>query len=337
MKKFIAVLFILSLSFSNICYSQCGWVLTYPYPTGNNLYSIALIDSNNAITVGRYGTILKTTNGGNSWIKQLDCSKDTLNAVQFMNQYTGYIAGTEGSSPVKGIIYKTTNRGINWVRIIASENYDIKSIYFLDPNTGYAGGVGYSGSILKTTNGGINWSLISTSTGISIISLYFANNNTGYITGNPSDTIKIYKTTNGGANWIELPRPITPELHDIEFLTPDEGFICGFGGAILKTSIGGIIVGSNIESNQFPTSFSLSQNYPNPFNPVTKIKYDVPSNVKIIVYDILGREIETLVNETKKPGSYEVTWDGSRYASGVYFYRLITDEFIETKKMVLIK
>jgi hypothetical protein len=102
-------------------------------------------------------------------------------------------------------------------------------------------------------------------------------------------------------------------------------------------------LGINELSNS-PFSPSLSQNYPNPFNPVTKIKYDIPSNVKseksnvkIIVYDILGSEIETLVNETQKPGSYEVDWDGSRYASGVYFYRLITDEYIETKKMVLIK
>ena len=88
-----------------------------------------------------------------------------------------------------------------------------------------------------------------------------------------------------------------------------------------------------------PAKFYLSQNYPNPFNPVTKIKFDLPksSNVKLVIYDVLGREIETLLEENKKPGTYEIDWDGSRYASGVYFYKLITDEYVESRKMVLIK
>jgi hypothetical protein len=92
-------------------------------------------------------------------------------------------------------------------------------------------------------------------------------------------------------------------------------------------------------SELIPESFSLHQNYPNPFNPITKIKFDIPksSNTKILIYDVLGKLIATLVNENLKPGSYEVEWDGSWYASGVYFYSLVTDEFVETKRMVLIK
>lgn len=92
-----------------------------------------------------------------------------------------------------------------------------------------------------------------------------------------------------------------------------------------------------------PAGFHLSQNHPNPFNPVTRIKFDLPksTNIKLVIYDVLGREIETLVNENKKAGSYEVEWSatggGSRYASGVYFYKLITDEYVETKEMVLLK
>ena len=99
------------------------------------------------------------------------------------------------------------------------------------------------------------------------------------------------------------------------------------------------IVGEVKLNEEVPFLYNLSQNYPNPFNPVTRIKYDVPKSslVRIIIYNVLGREIETLVNEMLKPGSYEVTWDGSRYASGVYFYKLVTDEYVETRKMVLIK
>jgi hypothetical protein len=112
----------------------------------------------------------------------------------------------------------------------------------------------------------------------------------------------------------------------------------------------------------------LSQNYPNPFNPTTTIKYSIPSssvilslpsrqageaknlkdfssqapqndnvNVVLRVFDILGREVATLVNQNQKPGNYKVEFDSSKLSSGVYFYRLKTDEFIESKRMILIK
>ena len=93
-----------------------------------------------------------------------------------------------------------------------------------------------------------------------------------------------------------------------------------------------------------PSSYSLYQNYPNPFNPVTNIQFDIPSKdksqnskVKLVVYDILGKEIATLVNEQLQPGTYEVTFDGSNLVSGVYFYKLNSGDFSETKKMLLIK
>jgi hypothetical protein len=97
-------------------------------------------------------------------------------------------------------------------------------------------------------------------------------------------------------------------------------------------------------SSNLPEQYSLSQNYPNPFNPTTKIKFEIPSNVKsetsnvkIIIYDILGKEVATLVNDRLQPGTYEVEFDGSNYPSGVYFYKLITNSFNQTKRMVLIK
>ncbi|MCX6157570.1 MAG: T9SS type A sorting domain-containing protein [Ignavibacteriota bacterium] len=98
---------------------------------------------------------------------------------------------------------------------------------------------------------------------------------------------------------------------------------------------------TNTGNNNITTSesYSLSQNYPNPFNPTTNIKFDVAkfSNVKIIVFDIMGREVQTLVNESVKPGTYETSFDGSSLASGVYFYKLITSGFTETKRMLMIK
>jgi type IX secretion system substrate protein len=104
------------------------------------------------------------------------------------------------------------------------------------------------------------------------------------------------------------------------------------------------IVGINLISTEIPEHFSLSQNYPNPFNPTTKIKFVIPPvgngrdrSVKVIVYDELGREVQTLLNEPLQPGTYEVEWDGSNFSSGVYYYSLQTENFNDTKKMVLLK
>ncbi len=92
-------------------------------------------------------------------------------------------------------------------------------------------------------------------------------------------------------------------------------------------------------SAEVPNSFSLSQNYPNPFNPDTKIKFQIANsgNVKLTVYDEAGKEITTLFNEHLQAGTFEVEWDASNYPSGAYFYKLETQSFSETKKMVLIK
>jgi len=95
----------------------------------------------------------------------------------------------------------------------------------------------------------------------------------------------------------------------------------------------------NTISTNIPKEFKLSQNYPNPFNPMTNVKFSIvkAGDVKIVVYDVMGREVQTLVNERLGAGTYEVKFDGSMLTSGVYFYRLTTAGFAETKRMLLIK
>lgn len=101
---------------------------------------------------------------------------------------------------------------------------------------------------------------------------------------------------------------------------------------------GDLIEVKNI-STKVPGSFNLYQNYPNPFNPSTSIKFDVPytGNIKLALYDILGRQVEILVNETLRSGTYEISFSSVSLASGVYFYELTTDSFRDVKKMILIK
>ena len=119
----------------------------------------------------------------------------------------------------------------------------------------------------------------------------------------------------------------------------------GFSNTLKGCKINGICYGDttltsiNIINSSIPTKFILRQNYPNPFNPVTKIKFCLPvvSSSSLKIFDITGKEVETLVNERLQPGTYEVTFDGTRLNSGVYFYKLSTGDFSETKRMLMIK
>jgi len=108
------------------------------------------------------------------------------------------------------------------------------------------------------------------------------------------------------------------------------------GSGVLKK-----VVITNVENiqNNLPSKFVLEQNYPNPFNPTTTVKYSIPNsgNVTLKVYDVLGNEVATLVNEERPAGVYEVEFDASRLSSGIYFYKLLSGVFISTKKMILIK
>ena len=124
--------------------------------------------------------------------------------------------------------------------------------------------------------------------------------------------------------------------------------IGGFGAEwLVGCYINGILYGdttltgiTNLNAG-IPDKFALYQNYPNPFNPATKIKFDIAGRsvgqTFLSVYDITGREIQTLVNESLQPGTYEVTFDGSSFTSGIYFYQLKAGEYIGVKKLVLIK
>jgi hypothetical protein len=100
-----------------------------------------------------------------------------------------------------------------------------------------------------------------------------------------------------------------------------------------------LLTNINQISTEVPSSYTLSQNYPNPFNSMCNLQFSMRNagNVKLVVYDVQGREVQTLVNERLQAGTYETSFDGSMLNSGVYFYKLTTDGFSETKKMLLLK
>ena len=110
-------------------------------------------------------------------------------------------------------------------------------------------------------------------------------------------------------------------------------------GGDFIAKISNTVLGITTEKPTIPNYFNISQNYPNPFNPTTVINYSVPRSnmVTIRVYDILGNETATLVNEEKPAGSYSINFNASRLSSGVYFYRMQAGSFVETKKLILMK
>lgn len=217
------------------------------------------------------------------------------------------------------------------------------SLFFLDLNIGWI--VGQNG-IKKTTNGGLTWFDQYSSEYASLGSIYFTDANHGWAVGNWFTGIwgaagrrgMILYTNNGGTTWNEQ-TTINHNLGGVYFPNDHTGWAVGGGGTILHTTNGGVSFVEEEEIDEVPTEFLLSQNYPNPFNPSTKIKYSAPqaSNVVIKVFDILGNEIATLMDEEKSVGNYELTWNAENLPSGVYFYQIKAGTFIQTKKMLLLK
>ena len=296
------------------------------YITTGNLEAAYFINN-----IGYYfcggGVMGKTTDFGESWI-HLNTDINSIHAICFINDNTGF-AGNIGLN-----IFKTINGGINWNQIYSGPLIgEICSLQFIDSVTGFIATPNY---LLKTSNGGYNWIPGIPSTLYEISSLNMINYSVGYLTFFNG---QILMTNDGGQNWISQNTGTNIDLYGIFFLDTNIGWAVGDVGTILKTIDGGGNVWINQNTEQIPDKFILSQNYPNPFNPTTNIKYAIPKDgfVTVKIYDLLGREINKLVSETQKAGFYYVQFNGSSLSSGVYFYRIQSGSFVQTKKMVLIK
>ncbi|MBK9331270.1 MAG: T9SS type A sorting domain-containing protein [Ignavibacteria bacterium] len=272
------------------------------------------------------GTVVRTTDGGNNWILLNSGTDNSLTGVYFVDSNTGFITGYSGH------IQKTINGGENWSILNSGVTDILRSVFFKNADTGFA--VGYSGKILKTFNSGSNWEIISSATQNNLFSVFFPVSDTGYISGRDV----ILKSVDGGNSWLNQPVNITSnDLYSIHFIDNKNGLTIGQNGVILKTVTGG--VGIVKLSGEIPDRFILYQNYPNPFNPVTKIEFDIIKNsdVKISVFDITGRHITDLVNQNLTAGTFAAEWNASDSPGGVYFYRIETNEFTFTRKMILLK
>ena len=353
-----------------------NWIQQFT-PAQSILLQIHPVNENVVYACG-FCTILKTTNGGENWIairsgtlpcegrtytglwftdenKGIFCVDNgyitrttdgcqtlidtrlwgTLWDVHFKNDSTGVMVGSTTKA------FRTTNSGANWDSVFlpySNIQTFVNTVSFVGEN-GWM--ISLNNRIYKTTNYGINWdSLTQLQSGIGDESynIEFSSNLTGY--AGCSDR-KLYKTTNGGLFWrLESTAQFGPSTYSALYAYDDNIVWAGGGlGFVLYTENGGLTESETI-NNSIPEDYTLYQNYPNPFNPETKLRYDIrqSTSVKISISDIEGKKLAILVDNYHSPGTYETKFNGTYFASGVYFCVLEADgEIVSTKKMMLLR
>jgi hypothetical protein len=217
----------------------------------------------------------------------------------------------------------------------------MRDIKFTTADSGWAvGGITGTSVIARTTNGGTTWSVQGQFPGNSLLEIAMANSRAGWIIGRYY-TLPVLRTTDGGETWnLQAPSPPVQNYEAVSITAINESlgwFVCT-KGVVYRTTNGGA-VGTDETQVIPPKHIQLEQNYPNPFNPTTSIRYELPrsSVVRLIVFDMLGREVSVLVNEKENPGVHEVRFDAAGLSSGVYFYRLTAGSFTQTRKLILAK
>lgn len=195
----------------------------------------------------------------------------------------------------------------------------------------------YYGGVFLSSDNGTNWSAFDIGSEHVAINT-FAVSGTNIFVG--TNGRGIFLSTNNGASW----RPVSTGSvwnYEITALAVADTYVYAgiMGTGVWKRPISEMITGAEEEHSVLPHGFWLEQNYPNPFNPSTTIKFQIPKSsfITLKVFDLLGREVVTLVNEEMTPGSYNRRFDGSGLASGVYQYRLQAGSYTQTRKLILQK
>jgi photosystem II stability/assembly factor-like uncharacterized protein len=286
------------------------------------------------------GAIAKTTNGGVDWTSTM--FNNPLWSVDFPISNSGLIGYSAGD---QGTILKTYNAGVNWQQQQSGITLRLNKVFFKDIDFGFA--VGDNGIILRTIDGGVPVELTSFAAVVSGKNITL-NWTTATETNNRGFEIEKLFDENWAVIGFEEGSGTTTETQSYSFT--DKNLETGLYKYRLKQiDFDGSYEYSNIIEAQVttPGEFKLNQNYPNPFNPSTKIKFTIPSfianeakqypRVTLKVYDVLGNEIATLVNEEKPTGEFEIEFNAASLPSGIYLYKLSSGSFIQTKKMVLLK
>ncbi len=289
---------------------------------GNN-YSM-ITDSSGYIYVDKDYTIVRTTDNGLSW-EAIGTGGAMLglntNGILFTNSWE------------KNILYRYSDSGKRKDALVFSTKGDtVNSIAFNNKGHIFIGT--QPGGVYRSTDNGNNWTSVNKGLiNLSVQSLVISPS--GEIFAGTQDGV--FNSTDNGDSWTEVSLGLT-DRNVLSFVISPDGFIyAGTNANGVFRSINSI---TKIETSETKAKiFALHQNYPNPFNPTTTIKYSVGSHqfVSLKVFDVLGNEVSTLVNEEKSAGNYSVDFNASHLSSGVYFYTLKAGSFVESKKMIFLK
>jgi photosystem II stability/assembly factor-like uncharacterized protein len=303
----------------------------YTMPVTVNLHKIFFNDLLHG-WAGGDGVLLRTTDGGGTWSVYHDSAGYEYWGLSFVDNDRGWAVGGDQNSEL-GIILKTTDGGVSWKNQFADQVAILQDVFFLDSFNGWVTG----DTLLSTSDGGLNWTPSPRPTFQDFHKIRFIDKNNGWIVGEGGS---IYSSSDGGLTWKGLNTPTTGWLRDMAISNDGKsGFVVGDVGVVLKLS-GGLINTIKPEGQVVtPNRLILEQNYPNPFNPSSTIRYSLPnrSHVTLDVFNTLGQQVAELVNGDVSPGNHEVKFDGSNFASGVYFYRLTAGNYVSTKKLILLR
>jgi len=281
--------------------------------------------------VGGVWEFLKTTNGGTTWAQVPTAPAQVGGEAGWNNAF--YILGSNmwwGTNQTRA--YRSTDMGATWTSGVTTGSVNSYAIHYNSPTTGLAGG----NAMTLSTNGGANYATITAPGTTGNINSLEGNGSDWWATRTGNT---VYRSTNGGTNWTTAYTLTGAAFNDMDFTLSNGcpvGWAVSSAGLIAKMSA---VTGITSIGGEVPSAYSLNQNYPNPFNPETNINFSIPKSglVTLKIYDISGKEVSTLVNEVKNAGSYIVGFNASNLPSGAYFYRIQTDGFADTKKMMLIK
>jgi len=299
--------------------------------------------------VPHYTAIFKTTDSGNSWNETSLGVNEDLSGLYFTNELNGWAAGLEsGSGDVLALIYRTTDGGNNWVKQNIPPFDAVSQVFFVNDTKGWA--VGSLGTII-TTESPVPVELNSFEASVNDGNVVLEwkteteKNNSGFEVerqseGGTGHDGKVWQSIGfvQGAGTSARPHSysFTDELTGVDF--PGEG---SYSYRLKQIDLDGSYhYSTTVEVNLYaPSGYSLEQNYPNPFNPVTKIRFSIPKEVQVnlSIYNILGDRVKVLKNEMMKPGYYEFGFNASALASGIYLYTINAGDFVQTKKMILLK
>jgi len=311
-------------------------------------HDVYFVDSNLGFAVYRDpfngDGAIKTTNGGTTWnLLNLNNDKYDKGYIYFADENLGFISGYSA-------LYRTTDGGDNWDTLVVGANsQDSNSkVTFINSTTGF---FGKKGQVFKTTDRGDTWTDARIDGHSVPQEIQFVSDNIGYLVCT-NDTFGIpvhllFKTVDGGNNWTDLTDglPGTTGFQHLFFTDQTTGYLAGNAG-IVKTTTGGDVTTDieQPENTSIPSGFVLYQNYPNPFNPITTIEYALPRDVdvRLVVYDITGRQVKTLVNKRQSAGRYQIRWNGmnafdEKVAGGIYLYKITAGTITRTGKMILLK